>query len=58
MVALLLRVAREHGFNASPNASGGVDVQVPWTAADGSSGVDVFSAATLRQLLVVLNYWA
>lgn len=53
----LIRIAKEHGFEAMHNLSGGVDVLIPWTRGD-ESGVDVFPVFTLRQLLAVLNYWA
>lgn len=55
MNAELIRIAKEHGFEAMHNLSGGVDVLIPWTKGE-QSGFDAVPVNNLFQLKIALGY--
>lgn len=55
MVEMLIRIAREHGFQAEANAAGSVNVYIPYSQ-NGQNGIDTFVVHDLRSLKLALGY--
>lgn len=52
----MIRIAKEHGFEAEENASGGVNVYIEFIDKDNNLGIETCPVNNLHQLKIALGY--